>query len=68
MHSYTYVTFWVPFKGTIISKIYKDQIKPNGNKITLYVCKGFSSKKSHEVSLHYFKIFNNESVFCFVLF
>ena len=59
--------FCVLFKGTVISKIYKDQIKPNGNKTTLYICKGFSSKKNHKVSLHYLKNVNNGSVFCFVL-
>ena len=41
-------------------------IKTCGNKTTLYICKGFSSKKNHKVSLHYLKNFNNE-VF-FVLF
>lgn len=67
-------------QSTVISKIYKDQIKHNGNQATLYICTDFSIKKIIQFLLleNYFYNSNTENVvgfficlffgFCFVFF
>lgn len=46
VHLYKYVIIICAVKqSTIISTTYKDQIRPNGNKTSLFLCKDFSSKK-----------------------